>query len=69
MRGPLILALALTSTACTWPRAIAPNPYETPQQRVDRADRQAEQDRRCQAAANRGADRDHDKDMRACPRN
>ncbi|MBU1325567.1 MAG: hypothetical protein KJ676_10010 [Alphaproteobacteria bacterium] len=69
MSRVLILSLALTSAACTWPREITPTPNETAQQRVERADRQAEQDRRCQAAANRNADRDYDRDMPACPRN
>ena len=69
MRAILILTLALSSAACNWTRPIQPNPNETAQQRVERADRQAEQDRRCQAAANRNADRDYDRDMQACPRN
>ncbi|HEV7227913.1 hypothetical protein [Brevundimonas sp.] len=66
----MILALALTSAACTWPRSITPNPNETAQQRVERLDREAEEARRCQAASNRRPDEDRrNGDLRGCPRN
>jgi|GEM_PF-6289987 len=66
----LVIAVAMLGVAaCNWMRPIQPNPNETAEQRVERIDRQAEAERRCQAAANRGADRDYDRDTRGCPRN
>ncbi|MBX9575857.1 MAG: hypothetical protein K2X07_09475 [Caulobacteraceae bacterium] len=70
MSRVLILSLALAASACSWPRGITPPPNETAQQRVERIDREAEEERRCQAASNRRPDEDRrNGDLRGCPRN
>jgi hypothetical protein len=65
----LIPFLALAVAGCGWTRPIAPPLQETATARVERLDREADAARRCQAAANREADRRRDRDARACPRN
>jgi len=69
-RAALLGLVALTSAACNWTRPIVPNPNETAQQRVERIDREAEEERRCQAASARRPDEDRrNGDLRGCPRN
>jgi hypothetical protein len=68
----LILSLSLTVSACSWtkPEDLARPGDQRIDARVERLDRNTEEARRCQAAANRRPDDDRRTgDLRDCPRN